>query len=74
MCGRFGDEHFSHGDRRAHEMQPPPHLSSLSSRSCCFPRRSPVLRCHFCFKNVFSDKWPDEIYPDLAPDYLPPKF
>ena len=25
-------------------------------------------------KTAFGGKWPDEIYPDLAPDYLPPKL
>lgn len=25
-------------------------------------------------KDAFGGKWPDEIYPDLAPDYLPPKL
>ena len=25
-------------------------------------------------KDAFDGKWPDEIYPDLAPDYLPPKL
>lgn len=25
-------------------------------------------------KDAFGGKWPDEIFPDLAPDYLPPKL
>ena len=43
----------------------PPNAAMTREQSRAMP--SPL-------KDAFGGKWPDEIYPDLAPDYLPPKL
>ena len=43
----------------------PPNIVTTREKSRAMP--SPL-------KDAFGGKWPDEIYPDLAPDYLPPKL
>ncbi|WP_300785731.1 hypothetical protein [uncultured Desulfovibrio sp.] len=43
----------------------PPNIVTTREQSRAMPSK---------LKDAFGGKWPDEIYPDLAPDYLPPKF
>ena len=43
----------------------PPNAAMTREQSRAMPSK---------LKDAFGGKWPDEIYPDLAPDYLPPKF
>ena len=43
----------------------PPNIVTTREQSLAMPSK---------LKDAFGGKWPDEIYPDLAPDYLPPKL
>ena len=43
----------------------PPNIVTTREQSLAMPSK---------LKDAFDGKWPDEIYPDLAPDYLPPKL
>ena len=43
----------------------PPNAAMTREQSRAMPSK---------LKDAFGGKWPDEIFPDLAPDYLPPKW